>query len=284
MTSQRDGGTVTTRAASSTPAAAVRGARNAADAASFPQGDDGGQAQRRHHQADRLVADGEAEADQRAGDPADALLLQAAHQEHQAGHRTQDLRVVMVDAARPELHERHHRQHHQRHREHGRPWPGTTESFPGDHQLQDEEQQRRPDHARGDLGAFGAEQRPEQQHQQRKRRIDQPRPVRDQRLGCADARQRGVEPGRAASSSRTRDEAHRIVGVAQPVRQRRRVAAGQQHEQQRCRQRTPGSRHGRDPAQARTSQERRAAHRGSEICNAICRAPATLRASLRERP
>ena len=45
--------------------------------------------------------------------------------------------------------------------------------------------------------------------------------MRDERLGRADAGERGVEPGSAGEQLAHGDEAHRVIRVAEPVGERR---------------------------------------------------------------
>ena len=85
------------------------------------------------------------------------------------------------------------------------------------------------------------------------RRIDQPRPVRDERLGRADAGQRGVEPGRAGEKLAHGDEPHRVVGVAQPVGERRPGAGKRGDDEEGGGEQRPGQRRGGPSRRARAT-------------------------------
>ena len=145
--SQRAGGTVATRAASSTAPLRRGGRATPPGLRRAPTGPTrAASAERRHDQGDRLVADGETQAEQGAGDPAGAFVVQAAGEEDEAGDRAQDLRVVVVDAAGPELRERHRAmaspERGRRRRPAGRPRRSASRATISS---QREEQQRRPE-------------------------------------------------------------------------------------------------------------------------------------------
>ena len=187
----------------------------------LPDGRQGSEPQRRHHQRDRLIADGEAQPEQDAGDPARAPVIQAANEEDEPCDGAQDLRVVVIDATGPELRQRQGRGGDEHHRERGAHRTGAPVRLAGDDQRQREEQERGPDDARRQLRPLRAEERCKGADQGRERQVDQARPVRHEWLGRADARQRRVEPGRAAEELAHRDEPHGIVGVAEPIGERR---------------------------------------------------------------
>ena len=145
----------------------------------------------------------------------------AAGEEEETGDGAQDLRVVVVDAARPELGERQDRGRDEKEGEGCGDRAGAALRLAGDDEGQREEQERWPEDAGRQLRSVAAQQRREGADQGGERRVDQPRPVRDERHGCADARQRGVEPRRAGEQLAHRHQPQRVVRVAQPIGERR---------------------------------------------------------------
>ena len=200
--------------------------------------------ERRHDQCHRLVADGEAEAEQGAGDPAGAPIVPAAGKEEEPGDRAQDLRVVMVDAARTELRQGRCRGDHEEEHEGRGQRPGAPLRLARDDEGQREEQQRRPDDAGRQLRPIAAQQGRKGTDQRGERRIDQPRPVREERLGRADAGERGVEPGRAGEELAHGDEPHRVVRVAEPIGERRPRAGQRGDDKEGGGEQGPGERRG----------------------------------------
>lgn len=165
------------------------------------------------------------------------MLVDSAHQQEEARHGAENLCVVMVDAPGPELAHGSDRCGGKHGRASRRPSSAAAERLAHDQDLQDGKQCQRPEHARQQFAEVLPQQRPQDADQRGEGQIDQPRPVRDERIGRADARQRRIKPGGSLQQRPHADEAQRIVGIAQPIAQRRSVAgqSGDRHKDDRCR-------------------------------------------------
>ncbi len=177
-----------------------------------------GERQHRHDEGDCLVSDRQADAQERACEPAHTRFRKGAEEEEQPGDGAQDLRVVVVDAARLELHDRvaaGEDEHHGDQRGLGaRPACDVTR----DDQGQREEKQQRPHRADRRLRQLGAKERLQHKDECCQLHVDEARPVRHQRLGCADARERRVEIGASRQQLAHGEKTDRIVRVAQHFR------------------------------------------------------------------
>jgi len=98
-----------------------------------------------------------------------------------------------------------------------------------------EEKARGPKHARRDLSTRRAEEGLQSGYEQGQRQVDQPRPVRHEWGGRADAGQGGVEPRRTRDQFADPDKAHGVVGVAEPVDELGVKPATRDNEHEGCR-------------------------------------------------
>ena len=162
-----------------------------------------------------LEADRHGQRHQRRGDreAGRARRIETLQEEAERRDERHDLRRVMIDAARRELHEHHAGQERQPDRREARRRPFENARQPGDERKERPHQREGKGDPRRALRIFRGEKGAKEHIHRRQRNVDDPRPVHRQSRGRIDAAGDQVEPGLAGKKVAQLDGAHGVVGI-----------------------------------------------------------------------